>query len=346
MGEEFLTLRNVSKRFGPVRALADVSLDLARNELLVVLGPTGAGKTTLLRAIAGLESTDSGRILMEGSDISRLPPASRDMAMVFQDFSLYPDWTVRRNLEFPLRAPTRACSADEISERVAWAAGLLEITELIDRPASRLSGGEMQRVAIGRAIVRRPRLFLMDEPLTNLDAKLRESLRVELAVLRRRLDTPMIFVTHDQAEALSMADRIAMLSDGRVLQVGTPEEVYRTPGSPAVARQLGQPPINLIPAARDGDHWATREGERICPAKSAESGIGVLGIRPEDIETSGGEKAARVGVVEDMGPEKIIAARWLGRDIHILARSDVEARPGDEIFPKANPERAVFWPET
>src|SRR3954469_23820938 len=205
MSQPFLQLRNVTKRFGEGIALDDVTLEVGHDELLVVLGPTGAGKTTLLRTITGLESPDAGSIAMDGRDVTGDAPATRDVALVFQNFSLYPDRTVRKNLEFPLRAPGRNMSDDEIRNRVAWAAEILKIPHLLDRPAARLSGGEMQRVAIGRAIVRRPRIFLMDEPLTNLDAKLREALRVELVMLRRELKTPMIFVTHDQAEAMSMA---------------------------------------------------------------------------------------------------------------------------------------------
>ncbi len=242
-GKDFLQLRNLQKGFGRVEALGKVDLDVMNDELLVILGPTGAGKTTLLRTIAGLEAPDGGSIHMDDRDVTTLAPAERDVAMVFQNFSLYPNKTVRQNLEFPLLAPGRKLDCAEITRRVEWAAGLLKIQHLLQRPSTRLSGGEMQRVAIGRAIVRRPRLFVMDEPLSNLDAKLRESLRVELVLLRRELKTPMIFVTHDQIEAMSMGDRIAVLSEGRILQVGRPEEVYRNPVSPVVARQLGQPPI-------------------------------------------------------------------------------------------------------
>src|SRR3954467_3442407 len=249
MSDRFLQVQNLTKRFGKTESLRDVSLHVDRDELLVVLGPTGAGKTTLLRTIAGLETPDSGSIEMDSQDVTTASPAARDVSLVFQNFSPYPDRTVRKNIEFPLRAPGRNMSESQIRERVTWASDILKISHLLDRPATRLSGGEMQRVAIGRAIVRRPRIFLMDEPLTNLDAKLREALRVELVMLRRELKTPMIFVTHDKAEAMSMADRIVVLSEGRILQTGTPEQIYRQPVSPEVAKQLGQPAINLIPAA-------------------------------------------------------------------------------------------------
>ena len=263
----FLNLRGVRKRLGATEALRGIDLDAGRDELLVVLGPTGAGKTTLLRTIAGLEQPDAGTITMAGRDVTALDPASRDVALVFQNFSLYPRWSVRRNLEFPLRAPGRNVPEAEIQSRVAWAADLLRITRFLDREASRLSGGEMQRVAIGRAIVRRPRLFLMDEPLTNLDAKLREALRVELVELRRELKTPMVFVTHDQAEALSMADRIVVLSEGRILQTGAPREIYERPASPVVALQLGQPAINLVPVRREGGQWRAADGTPLSCAR-------------------------------------------------------------------------------
>ncbi len=318
-------LQGLSKRFGQVEALRDVALDVMRDELLVVLGPTGAGKTTLLRTIAGLESPDSGSIQMNGIDVTRIPPAQRDVALVFQNFSLYPNKTVRQNFEFPLRAPGRDMSRDEIGKRVDWAAAMLKISHLLDRPSTRLSGGEMQRVAIGRAIVRRPRIFLMDEPLTNLDAKLREGLRVELVMLRRELKTSMIFVTHDQTEAMSMGDRVAVLDDGRILQVGTPRDVYRNPVSPTVARQLGQPAINLLTLAEFPDK--------------------LVGIRPEDIEPTGGEQEAKVLVVEDAGPVAILLVRWLGQDVHIVVpRSRLTARVGDAIFPRIRPDRVILWP--
>ena len=214
---------------------------------------------------------------------------------MFQNFSLYPRWSVRKNLEFPLRAPGRNIAEAEIQRRIAWAAELLHITRYLDREASRLSGGEMQRVAIGRAIVRRPRLFLMDEPLTNLDAKLREALRVELVELRRELGTPMVFVTHDQAEALSMADRIVVLSEGRILQTGHPAEIYERPVSPVVALQLGQPAINLLPVRREGGQWRAADGTPLLRADAAGPGERLLGIRPETRGAAGRRGGARRG---------------------------------------------------
>jgi len=342
-----LSVENVSKRFGAIRALRSVSLEVGADEMVVVLGPTGAGKTTLLRALAGLETPDRGAVRMAGDDVTALPPARRDVALVFQNFSLYPNWTVRKNLSFPLQAPQRGLDRDQINRRVASAASILKIGHLLDRRATLLSGGEMQRVAIGRAIVRRPRIFLMDEPLTNLDAKLREGLRVELAVLRRELKTPMLLVTHDQAEALSMADRIVVLAGGRVLQTGTPEDIYRCPASPAVARQLGQPPINLIPVTDRNGAWTTDAGAAIAPVDHGRPGHAprmLLGVRPEDVATAGGPHAGAVRVVEDMGATKTLLVAWAGHDVHIVCPGDFAAAPGDQLQPRIDHERISLWP--
>lgn len=341
----FLRLEGVAKRFGPVQALAGVDLELGPDELLVVLGPTGAGKTTLLRTIAGLEPPDAGRVYLDGSEITGWTPAARDVALVFQNFALYPDWSVRQNLEFPLKAPGRGMDRAGIAERVAWAAGLLHIGKLLDRPAARLSGGEMQRVAIGRCLVRRPRLFLLDEPLTNLDAKLREALRVELVVLRRELGIPMILVTHDQAEALSMGDRLVVLDQGRVLQSGAPEAIYRQPVSPLVARQLGQPRINLLPAWAEAGYWRAGDGVRVLPSGD-QAGRCLLGVRPEDLLPEGGPDPARVRVVEDTGPAQILLAAWGGLEVHLLVEQGRRFAPGELIFPRARAERVVVWPDS
>jgi multiple sugar transport system ATP-binding protein len=229
-----------------------------------------------------------------------------------------------------------------IAERIAWAAKLLRIEPLLDKPAQRLSGGQMQRVAIGRAIVRRPRLFLMDEPLTNLDAKLREALRVELVLLRRELRAPMVYVTHDQAEALSMADRVVVLEGGRVLQEGTPEDVYRRPASSAVARQLGQPAINLFAARRDGNHW-NAGGVALLPA-SGEASAATVGVRPEDLLLDGGSGEAVVRVVEDLGPNRLAVIEWAGQHCHALLAKEHAVSVGERVFPSFAPERALVWP--
>jgi len=230
----------------------------------------------------------------------------------------------------------------EIDARVGWAASLLRIEHLLERPATQLSGGEMQRVAIGRAIVRRPRLFLMDEPLTNLDAKLREDLRVEMVMLRRQLGVPLIYVTHDQVEALSMGDRIVVLSEGQILQTGTPEEIYRRPVSPVVARQLGQPAINILEVRKADGYWVTGSGAQVMPAGEGEEEM-LLGVRPEDIFPEGGSAPARVRVVEDTGPAWILLAEWAGTEVHLVTDKGGSFHPGDEIFPQINPERAVLW---
>lgn len=341
--DAFLKIEGVSKRFGKTQALRSVSLELGADELLVVLGPTGAGKTSLLRTIAGLEVPEEGTVEMEGRNITDLSPAGRDVAFVFQNFSLYPDWSVRRNMEFPLRAPGRELSQEEIVERVEWAASLLRIEDLLERPAVQLSGGEMQRVAIGRAIVRRPRLFLMDEPLTNLDAKLREALRVELVMLRRRLGIPLIYVTHDQAEAMSMGDRVVVLGDGEILQIGVPEEVYRRPLSPLVARQIGQPAINVLEVSKKDGHWVTGRGVRVMPAGEDGEGEMLLGVRPEEVAPQGGREPGKVRVVEETGPVRILLVEWAGTEIHLVVERGSRLRPGDEIFPQVNPQRAVLW---
>jgi len=341
----FLTVRAVTKRFATTRALDGIDLEVAGDELLVVLGPTGAGKTTLLRTIAGLEQPDTGEIRMGGREVTSWEPSARDVALVFQNFSLYPRWSVRKNLEFPLRAPGRNLLDVEIERRIAWAAELLSLTRHLERPASRLSGGEMQRVAIGRAIVRRPRLFLMDEPLTNLDAKLREALRVELVQLRRELATPMIYVTHDQAEALSMADRIVVLSEGRVLQTGTAREIYERPVSPVVAQQLGQPAINLLRVRRQAGQWLSADGTRLLRDDGGGPAERVLGVRPEDIALNAADAASEgvVRIVEYIGASTTLVLDWAGECVHVLVPGRAAASPGDRVRPRIDEARAILF---
>jgi multiple sugar transport system ATP-binding protein len=339
-----LRVRALVKRYGSVRALDGIDLEVGAGEFVVVLGPTGAGKTTLLRLIAGLESPEGGSIELGGSPADSLSPAQRDVALVFQNFSLYPGRSVRANLEFPLRTPGRSLGASEVAERVAWVAKLLHIEHLLERPSRQLSGGEMQRVAIGRAIVRRPRLFLMDEPLTNLDAKLREELRVELRELTRRLATPVLWVTHDQAEALSMADRVAVLLEGRILQCASPEEVYARPHSFRVARLLGSPPINVIEVRRSEGRWLAADGTNLAAAPTGAPAHARLGIRPEHVSPEGGASEAAVEVVEDVGPARIVLARWAGSHWHLLVPRDFRVAVGDRLHPRLDEAQLVVWP--
>lgn len=263
-------LQQVSKRFGHVTAVDRVDLAIEDGEFFVLLGPSGAGKTTTLRIVAGLERPDGGRVLLGGDDVSDTPPALRDCAFVFQQYSLYPHLSVFDNIAFPLRSPLRRTDEGEIRRRVGEVAALLHIESKLERKATALSGGEMQRVAIGRALVRNPKVFLMDEPLSSLDAKLREELRVELKRIQRASGATVVYVTHDQVEATTLADRIAILEHGRIRQVGTPAQIYDDPQALDVAQRLGAPAINVLPA----DWFAGR-----VPA-----GTGSVAIRPEDVQ--------------------------------------------------------------
>jgi multiple sugar transport system ATP-binding protein len=265
-----LTIRGLGKRFGAVRALQDLDLGIADGEFFVLLGPSGAGKTTTLRLIAGLETPDTGRILMDGVDVTRAHPAARDCAFVFQQYSLYPHLSVYDNIAFPLRAPARRRDETTVRRKVEEVAALLHLDGRLGRRPTALSGGEMQRVALGRALVREPRVFLMDEPLSSLDARLREELRVELRRIQQRLGATFVYVTHDQVEATTLADRVGTLESGVLQQVGTPQAVYGDPDNVRVAQRLGAPVINVMPAA-----WFAREA---LPAPAR-----WVGVRPEDV---------------------------------------------------------------
>jgi len=310
-------LHNVTKSFRRHVALDDLSLEIADGEFYVLLGPTGAGKTTTLRLIAGLDAPDSGAIMIGGRDVGTWSAAQRDVALVFQYYSLYPHYTVRQNLEFPLRSKHRRLSADEISSRVARAAQTLRIEHLLERKTDRLSGGEMQRVSIGRAIVRQPRVFLMDEPLSNLDAKLRELLRAELKDLQMKLGATFLYVTHDQVEAMSMGDKIGVLDHGRIVQVGTPHQIYNQPRDTFVASFVGSPAMNLLSGAiRDG-YLVVAPGRLEIPMRGAlaaraapESERVTLGVRSEDVTVGpGGDLEGQVYAVENHGVEQIVTLR-------------------------------------
>jgi multiple sugar transport system ATP-binding protein len=242
-----LRIAAVSKRFGATEALRTLTLDIASGELIVLLGPSGAGKTTTLRLVAGLEVPDAGEIHIGGQDMTRAPPAARDVTFVFQQYSLYPHLSVYDNLAFPLRSPLRRVPEDQIRRKVNEIADMLRISDKLQSSATRLSGGQMQRVAIGRALVRSPTLYLMDEPLSSLDAKLRNDLRLEIKRIQNDLGATMLYVTHDQIEALTLASRIGVLDQGALVQLGTPQDIYDNPVSTTVAMRLGSPRINLLP---------------------------------------------------------------------------------------------------
>jgi multiple sugar transport system ATP-binding protein len=304
-----IELRGVSKSFGAVQALRDVSLTIADGQFFVLLGETGAGKTTTLRLIAGLDKPTEGQVFIDGRDVSGWGPADRDTALVLQQYSLYPRYTVRQNLEFPLKSPMRRVPAAQIAERIARVSKTLRIEHLLDRKTDRLSGGEMQRVSIGRAIVRTPKVFLMDEPLSALDAKLRESLRAELKDLQMTLGETFLFVTHDQVEAMSMGDRIGVLNKGTLVQVGTPQEIYTNPVNTFVARAVGSPAMNLLPGRLEGGRVMLGAGLALDHSgeAGAEGRALIFGIRPEDVELApGAPLPATVTDVENHGVEKIV----------------------------------------
>jgi multiple sugar transport system ATP-binding protein len=326
-------LSGVTKRFGRTTAVRDLDLTVKDGELVVLLGPTGAGKTTTLRLIAGLEPPDEGRITINGRDATRLPPAARDVAFVFQQYSLYPHYTAFENLAFPLRAPGRGWSEEQIRTRIEEIAALLRIEGKLANRATQLSGGEMQRVAIGRALVRQPAIFLMDEPLSSLDAKLREDLRVELKRIQLDLGATILYVTHDQIEAMTLADRIGVLAEGVLVQLGTPRAVYETPANVYVARRLGSPQINLLPKGALG----VRDG----PDRAAS-----LGIRPEDVIVGQGGEAAEVRAVEHLGAETIALLAAPGGEVHTLLDSGIELHPGDRTTAKARPGVVLFFDAT
>ncbi len=305
-------LQHITKRFPSVTALNDVSFTVHDREFFVLLGPTGAGKTTTLRIIAALLKQDEGSVIFDGEVVDGLTPADRDVAFVFQQYSLYPTMTVFDNLAFPLRSPMRKTPEPEIKQRVQHAAEILRITHLLERKTAKLSGGEMQRVAIGRAIVREPRIFLMDEPLSNLDAKLRESLRVELQHMQKTQGNTTLFVTHDQIEALTMADRIGVLDHGKIIQIGTPADIYDRPATTFVATLVGSPRINLVDASRENGAIVIANSDMHVPTPAAQALPPKLqvGIRPEDIKiASDGQFAGVVGLTEPLGVETIVHIR-------------------------------------
>lgn len=309
-------LRGVSKRFGATEALSDVSLTVPDGAFVVLLGPTGAGKTTTLRLIAGLDAPDAGDICIAGRSVVSETPAQRDVAMVFQQYSLYPHMTVRDNLAFPLRSPILRTPEPEITRKVAEVAEVLRISHKLDNKATALSGGEMQRVSIGRALVRNPAIYLMDEPLSSLDAKLRADLRVELKRIQASLGATLLYVTHDQIEAMTMATHVGVLDQGRLVQFGPPREIYENPVSLYVAARLGLPRINALPAGLFG--------------AGAPAGAQTIGLRPEHIALGQGQPA-RVVRIEHLGDQTRLHLHLAGHDIVTLTDPHTTLEPGDSV---------------
>ena len=309
-----ITLNSVRKSFGDVDVIPSIDLTIENGEFVVFVGPSGCGKSTLLRLIAGLEDTTSGVIEIDGMDATALPPAKRGLAMVFQSYALYPHMTVRKNIQFPLKMA--GMDPAEAEKRVMAAANVLNLTSYLDRKPGQLSGGQRQRVAIGRAIVREPAAFLFDEPLSNLDASLRVAMRQEITELHQSLKTTMIYVTHDQVEAMTMADKIVVLNAGRIEQVGSPMELYRAPANLFVAGFIGSPKMNLIDGAEAAKFDAT-----------------TIGVRPEhiDIGPTGGWRG-KVILSEHLGSDTFLklAVEGIGT-MTVRAGGDQEARPGDVI---------------
>ncbi|WP_227270115.1 ABC transporter ATP-binding protein [Roseobacter weihaiensis] len=312
-----ITLDKVTKSFGETQVIPPLDLTIDDGEFTVFVGPSGCGKSTLLRLIAGLEDTTSGEIRIDGTDATNVPPAKRGLAMVFQSYALYPHMSVRKNIAFPLRMAKM--DQAEIERRVEGAASVLNLSDYIERKPGQLSGGQRQRVAIGRAIVREPSAFLFDEPLSNLDAALRVGMRLEISELHKRLETTMIYVTHDQVEAMTMADKIVVLRAGHIEQVGSPLELYRAPRNLFVAGFIGSPKMNFVSGEEAGKHNAH-----------------TIGVRPEHITVSESEGRWRgvVGVAEHLGSDTFFHIHQTGLAETITVRADGEVgfNHGDTIY--------------
>jgi len=359
-----LTIENVKKQFGSVKVLKDISLDIAHGEFLVLVGPSGCGKSTLLNLIAGLETISSGTIKIGGRDVTRIAPKDRNIAMVFQSYALYPNMNVRKNISFGLE--TRKIPKPEIEKQVAKVASMLQIEDLLDRKPAQLSGGQRQRVAMGRAIAREPSIFLFDEPLSNLDAKLRVEMRTEIKLLHQKVGTSIVYVTHDQIEAMTLADRIAIMKDGLIEQFGTPKEIYENPASVFVAGFIGSPSMNFIPCEiinQDGELkislFAGNDDKCFIPAKelcvspeSLKNRQIILGIRPEQISAFSSIKEVNnhvfklecpVLVTEPTGPDTLIFTQINDSKTTCRIHPDKAALPGESMELGFDVSKAVLF---
>lgn len=347
-----VTINKVWKRYGKVEAVKNLSLECKDKEFLCLLGPSGCGKSSTLRMVAGLEKISEGTISIGDRVVNELEPKDRDVAMVFESYALYPHKTVFENMAYPLQLRSHQYSSAQIKERVKHAAEILEISDLLDRMPRQLSGGQRQRVAIGRAIVREPQVFLMDEPISHLDAKLRTHMRGELKHLQKVLNATMLYVTHDQLEAMSMADRIAIMNLGVLQQFGTPDEIFNHPANQFVAGFVGDPPMNFTNCRleADGDRWnLVHEAFKISIPPELKSKIEangrrvtgslpvILGVRPESFTVSGTKTseeafAAEVYVTEPLGEDRIVDVTVHGNKVKLKTSIDFEPRMGDKIW--------------
>ena len=320
-----IELKNLSKTYNKkIEALHDINFTIEDGQFFVLLGPSGAGKTTTLRCIAGLEKIDNGSILFNDESVTEDQPASRDVCFVFQQYSLYPHYSVYENLAFPLRSPMRKLPEEEIKTKVESIASMLKISNKLNNKATQLSGGEMQRVAIGRALVREPNLYLMDEPLSSLDAKLRESLRVELKNIQTNLNSTILYVTHDQAEATTLADKIGVLKEGHLVQIGTPEEIYENPNSIYVSQRLGSPKINILPGKLFGM-----------------DDVPTFGIRPENITIGTGNYSARIISIENLGSETVVALNFKDQELLVSIQGNYKSSINETINFDMNNEKVL-----
>jgi multiple sugar transport system ATP-binding protein len=327
-----VVIRDVKKSFGSTPIIHGVNIEIQDGEFVILVGPSGCGKSTLLRMIAGLENITAGDIIIGDRVVNNVPPKERDIAMVFQNYALYPHMTVADNMAFSMKL--RGAPKEEIKERVDKAAKILSLSPLLERYPRQLSGGQRQRVAMGRAIVRDPQVFLFDEPLSNLDAKLRVQMRTEIKELHQRLKTTTVYVTHDQIEAMTMADKIVVMHDGIVEQIGAPLDLYDRPANQFVAGFIGSPAMNFIKGRIDGAGFKADAGFSmpIAGAPAASSGkAAIYGLRPEHIRLDGAGLEARVHVVEPMGSETQVVADISGHTLTCVFRERVQAKPGEVI---------------
>ncbi len=347
-----VTLKAITRRFGNIVALSRVNLHVEDGEFCVLLGPSGCGKSTLLNIIAGLIPQDEGTVLLDGQPVDRLAPRERDVAMVFQSYALYPHMTVSQNLSFGLRM--RAVPKPDIHKRVLETARLLGIEDLMDRKPRELSGGQRQRVAMGRALVRQPKLFLLDEPLSNLDARLRSSVRLELKRLHRQIKGTIVYVTHDQVEAMTLGDSVVVMRDGKVRQIDRPETIYARPADTFVATFIGSPEMNLYQGRlmrKDGRPHFQGSGfslDLVGLQLNLKEGEVELGIRPEDIEIGQGRAMAlqaKVEMLSNVGSEKYVHARLGQEGLTVRVPKDAAFQPGQVIPLTVDPHRVHIFHE-